>query len=249
MIGSTIFERFTLPSKGLIYDNSIDCNVSLRSMTTMEEMRRLTPSDTPYKAMSDIIETCMEVPPQIHVYNMSLSDYQFLLHKLRIVTYGPEYKMLVKCKECGKMSETIADLDTLPLHEWTQDIINMKTITLPKSNHEILLRFQTPRDLDIISYKNSEMKKRTKQGIDYSILYTIMSLIAKVDGRTLNEVELEDFVKNLQNKDANYILNKATALNNAIGLENVIEAPCAECGAKMIVPFRITSEFFGPTID
>ena len=251
MIQSTIFEQFTLPSKGMIYDKPINPVIKLRSMTTMEEMRRLTPSDTPYKAMSDIIEACMETPPDIHVYNLSLGDYQFLLHKLRIVTYGPEYKMFVKCKEsdCGAVTETIADLESLPLKEWDTSIIDKMLITLPRSNHEILLKFQTPRDLDIISYKNSEMKKRTKQPIDYSILYTLMSLIKKVDGRVLSELELEEFVKSLQNKDANYILNKATQLNNLVGLENLIEVTCAECGAKMVVPFRITSEFFGPTID
>ena len=246
---SPIFEKFSLPSKGLIYDKPISPSVSLRSMTTMEEMRRLTPSDTPYKAMSDIIETCMEMPPDIHVYNMALSDYQFLLHKLRIVTYGPEYKMMLKCKQCGDINETEADLETLPLNEWNESVIDLMKITLPKSNHEIELRFQTPRDLDIISYKNDAMRKRTKQPIDYTILYTLMSLIGKVDGRVLNEMELEEFVKNLQNKDANYLLNKSTLLNNKIGLENKIEVTCGKCGAKMFIPFRITSEFFGPTID
>lgn len=249
MTTSPIFEKFTLPSKGLIYENPIPANISLRSMTTMEEMRRLTPSDMPYKSMSDIIESCMETPPAIHVYNMSLSDYQFLLHKLRIVTYGTEYKMLVKCKACGEMHETVANLDTLPLSEWDESVIDMMNITLPKSNSEVQLRFQTPRDLDIIAYKNDQMRKRTKQPIDYTIMYTLMSLIGKVDGRTLGEIELEEFVKNLQNKDANFILNKSTALNNKIGLENKIEVTCGKCGAKAVVPFRITSEFFGPTND
>lgn len=248
MITAPIYETFTLPSKGLIYDTPINSTVALRSMTTLEEMRRLTPSDTPYKAMSDIIESCMETPPQIHVYNMSLSDYQFLLHKLRIVTYGPEYKMLIKCKECGAVTETVADLDTLPLTEWSEEIISMMHVTLPKSNAEIELKFQTPRDLDLIAYRNKEMKKKTKQGIDYSILFTLMSIIAKVDGRTLSELELESFVKNLQSKDGNYLLNAATKLNNAIGLENKIKVSCVECGAEMDAPFRITSEFFGPTL-
>lgn len=248
MIKSPVYETFELPSKGLIYQQPINPKISIRSMTTLEEMRRLTPSDTPYKAMSDIIESCLETPPDIHVYNMSLSDYQFLLHKLRIVTYGPEYKMLVKCKECGAITESIADLDSLPLLEWSENIVNMMNITLPKCNSEIELRFQTPRDLDLIAYRNKEMRKRTKQPIDYSIMFTLMSTIAKVDGRILSETELEEFVKNLQSKDANYLLNKATELNNAIGLENKIKVSCLECEAESEAPFRITSEFFGPTI-
>lgn len=55
----TIAESYVLPSKGLIYDKEVNPKIKLRSMTTEEEMRRLSPSDTPYKTMCDIIESCM----------------------------------------------------------------------------------------------------------------------------------------------------------------------------------------------
>lgn len=246
---STIYESFTLPSKGMIYDKPVNPSTTLRSMTTFEEMKRLSPTDTPYKVMSDIIESCMENAPDIHVYNMSLGDYQFLLHKLRIVTYGPEYKMMIKCKDCGEVTDSVADLDSLEVNEWTEEIIEKQLITLPKTNKQIELRFQTPRDLDQIAYRTKEMKKRTKQNIDYSVMFTLMSLIKKVDGAVLDPLSLEEFVKKLPNRDANYILNKASALNKEVGLNNTIAINCGQCGAPMVVPFRITSEFFGPTND
>ncbi len=145
---STVYESFVLPSKGMIYDQEFDPHVTLRSMTTMEEMRRLSPTDTPYKSMSDIIETCMKNPLPIHVYDLCLGDYQFLLHKLRIVTYGTKYKMMFHCDKCNTTTETIADLDTLPVNEWDTSIIDSQLITLPKTGHTIELKFQTPRDLD-----------------------------------------------------------------------------------------------------
>ena len=37
---STIFETFKLPSNGEIYEKPVNPEVTLRSMTTMEEMRR-----------------------------------------------------------------------------------------------------------------------------------------------------------------------------------------------------------------
>lgn len=246
---STIYESFELPSKGLIYDKPIDPYVTLRSMTTLEEMKRLSPTDTPYKVMSDIIEDCMQKKPDIHVYDMSLGDYQFLLHKLRIVTYGPDYKMLVKCSECGQVTDSLADLETLEVKEYDDSIIDKKLVTLPKTNKQVELKFQTPHDLDQISYKTKEMKKKTKQNIDYSILYTLMSLIKKVDGNTLDAISLEEFVKKLPNRDANYILNKSTELAREVGLNTKISVTCSQCGAELEIPFRITSEFFGPTTD
>ena len=248
MIETSIYEKFILPSNGKIYETEINPNVTLRSMTTIEEMKRLSPTDMPYKTMSDIIEGCMQETPVIPVYDMSLGDYQYFLHKLRIVTYGPEYKMNIKCSECGKVSESIADLESLPISEWDPTVLDNQIITLPKSKHQIELKFQTPYDLDMINYKAKETKKRTKQNIDYSILYTIVSLIKKVDGAVLNSIDLEEFVKMLPNMDANFIVNKASEFNRKVGLDNRITVKCSECGAEMEVPFRITSEFFGPTI-
>lgn len=249
MNNATIFESFTLPSKGLIYDKEVNPRVTLRSMTTLEEMKRLSPTDTPYKVMSDIIEACMQEKPSIHVYNMALGDYQFLLHKLRVVTYGPEYKMLIKCNHCDAVTESIANLDSLAVNEYTSDIIKQKMITLPKTNRQVLLRFQAPHDLDQIAYLSAEMKKKTKQNIDYSVLYTLISLVEKVDGQILDPISVEEFIKNLPSRDANYILNQATKLSNAVGVDNEITIKCANCGAEMRTPFRITSEFFGPTTD
>ena len=246
---ATIFESFILPSKGLIYDKEINPRITLRSMTTLEEMKRLSPTDTPYKVMSDIIESCMQEKPAIHVYDMALGDYQFLLHKLRVVTYGPDYKMLIKCNECGAVTESIANLDSLKINEYTTDIVKQKLITLPRTNKQILLRFQTPHDLDQIAYLSSEMKKKTRQNIDYSVLYTLMSLIEKVDGQILDPVSIEEFVKSLPSRDANYILNCTAKLSTSIGVDNEITIKCSDCGVEMKTPFRITSEFFGPTTD
>ena len=110
----TIAEEFTLPSKGLIYETKINPVIKLRSMTARDEMKRLAPSATPLKTLAEIIEGCIvsEKLP-IKVYDLANSDYEFLLHKLRTVTYGPDYKVYLKCPECGENVETIFKLDNL----------------------------------------------------------------------------------------------------------------------------------------
>ena len=169
---ATIFESFILPSKGLIYDKEVNPQITLRSMTTMEEMKRLSPTETPYKVMSDIIEACMQEKPAIPVYDMSLGDYQFLLHKIRIVSYGPEYKMLIKCNECGQVTESIADLDSLEVHEFTPDIIKQKMITLPKTKKQIFrfLRIFLSGDLTTKSPRSGSARSpQREQGLKCNI--------------------------------------------------------------------------------
>ena len=247
---STIYESFTLPSKGLVYDKEVDPRITLRPMKTIEEMERLSPTEAPYKVMSDIIEKCMKVPPKIHVYDMCLGDYQFLLHKIRIVTYGTKYKMAVMCPKCEQYEELEADLSSLEVHEYTPEVDDLKRITLPVSNDLVTLRFQTPRDLDTIAFKKKERQKKTKLNKDYGLMYTLMSLIDEVDGRKLDAFETEEYVKNLYMGDVNFILRSAEKLNASIGLESFITVTCnnPECEHEFIAPFRITSEFFGPSI-
>jgi hypothetical protein len=245
---STINESFTLPSKGLIYDKPINPNITLRSMTTMEEMKRLSPSDTPYKLMADIIEDCITSEKLgMKIYDLCLGDYQYLLHKLRTVTYGTEYKMIITCPHCGQIVDSTADLDTLDVMEYDDTYLDLINITLPVTGKLIELKYQTPRDLDIVSFKKREMQRKTKSNLDYSLLFTTISLIKKVDGQVLNPVALEEFVKKLPMKDISFILAEAEKLNGKVGVDNSITATCGQCGNEVVTSFRITSEFFGPT--
>lgn len=244
MSNTTIFETFTLPSKGLIYDEPISPEVTLRSMTISEEMKRLAPSETPYKIMADIIEDCMQEKPKIKVYDMCLGDYQFLLHKLRVVTYGPEYRMTITCPNCGEVTDSIADLDSLEVLEYDESYDELFNITLPATGKNIRLKYQTPRDLDEIARKTKEMKRKTKLNAEYGLLYTTMYLIKTVDGRVLTPVQLEDFVKKLPMKDVKTIISRAEEITKKVGLDTKIITKCDQCGYEMVSTFRNTGEFF-----
>lgn len=246
---SSIYETFTLPSKGLVYDTSINPQITLRSMTTLEEMKRLSQTDTPYKVMADIIEDCMKEKPKVHVYDMCLGDYEFLLHKLRVVTYGNEYKMTITCPNCGQVVDASVDLDSLTVSEYDESIMDQTHITLPVTNKLIELKFQTPRDLDTVTYKKKEMQKKTKSNVDFGILYTVISLIKKIDGQVVDPLAKEEFAKNLPMKDVNYIISKATELNKKVGVDNMVTAKCGSCGYELVTPFRLNNSFFRPDIN
>ena len=147
----TIGEGFILPSCGKIYDKAVNPNVELRSMTARDEMKRLSPSATQFKKLADIIESCMIEKPAVHVYDMALGDYEFLLHKLRIVTYGPNYKMTVQCPHCFETFEGEANLEQLQVVDFDEEKFkSLQTFTLPTSGDIIKIKFQTPRMLDEI---------------------------------------------------------------------------------------------------
>lgn len=246
---ATIQETFTLPSHGVIYKEKINPEVTLRSMTTMEEMMSQSPTTTPYLAMCDIIEKCLVKPLGMEVADLCLGDYQFLMHKLRIVTFGSDYKMTTRCQYCNTVEDSVIDLETLELNEYDEEYDKLFTITLPITKKEIKLKYQTPRMLERISKRKQEFLKKNPDAYDPTFQYTLEELIDTIDGEVLNSVRLEKFVQDLPLKDAKKIFQQGEKINDKIGLDDVVITTCQKCGNDYASKFRTTSEFFNPEID
>ena len=245
----TIGEGFELPSKGKIYDVAVDPHVELRSMTARDEMKRLSPSSTQFKKLADIIEGCMIEKPKIHVYDMALGDYEFLLHKLRIVTYGSNYKMTVSCPHCYKTFDTDADLEQLQIIDFDEEKFNsLQTFTLPVSGDTIKIRFQTPRMLDEIESQTKEAKRKFRSAdIEFDLFFLLKNVIDEVNGQKLAPEKIETYINNLPAKDMTKIVNNVDALKACVGIDGSLYVDCPECGGEVRTFFRFGSEFFRPT--
>lgn len=245
---ATIVESYSLPSKGLIYKTPFNPDFTIRSMTLAEEMRRLQVSEDTYRPMSDVIDDCLETKLPISSYDMCLGDYQFLLHKLRIVTYGTDYKLTVICPRCGAQNDINLNLDSLNIIEAPNDFERLTLLTLPKTGSTVRIKFQTPRMLDTIAKERKEMKKQFPdlQG-DPTMLITLQNTIEEVDGRKMSRLALQEFIKELPMQDINYLIQSAAKLNSCVGVDPIIDFTCKECGGDEKASFRFTPEFFTPT--
>ena len=244
----TIGEGMELPSKGLIYDN-VNAYIELRSMTARDEMKRLSPSPAKFKILADIIEGCMIEKPAIHVYDMALGDYEYLLHRLRIVTYGDEYKLAVRCPHCGEVTETIAHLEELEIIPFDQTKFEeLRTIKLPRSGDTIELAFQTPRMVDEIEAEVKELKRKFKAAeINFDLLVLLKKVIARVNGTKLNSTQLETYINNLPALDLTKLVNSIDEINALIGIKNELSVICPNCGGEVSTYFRFGPEFFRPS--
>ena len=245
----TIAESYELPSKGEIYDVEVNPHVELRSMTARDEMKRLSPSATPFKTLADIIEGCMIEKPAIHVYDMAVGDYEYLLHKLRIISYGENYKISVVCPHCGEEIDVVAKLNSLELKDFNKDEFDkLRTFTLPTSNKEVTIKFQTPHILDIIENKTKEYKRKFKNAdINFELLVLLLTIIDTVDGEKMSESNLETFINNLPVRDMTKIVNAYDKLNLSLGLNNILFIECPKCGGDSSAFFRFGPEFFRPS--
>lgn len=246
----TLTGSYTLPSLGKVYNVDVNPNVKIRSMTVAEEMKRLNSSDRPYKNLADIIDDCLVEKPGISSYDMCLGDFQYLLHKLRVVTYGTKYKLSSKCPHCGFDNVGEIDLNEMSVSSYTDEVEKYFDIELPVSKNRIRLRMQTPRILDDINVRVKEItSKRKSSSKDSAFLLNIESVIDTVDGSKLDVFKKSDFVKQLPMADINYILASMNKINELIGIDVTLSATCDFCGLDYDSPFRITPEFFRPSID
>ena len=251
MIDYIFCEEYTLPSLGKVYgDRAVNPHIKLRSMTTNEEMKRLNPSDKPYKTMADIIDDCLVEKPGISAYDMCVGDYQFLMYKLRVVTYGPDYNIQCKCPYCLSISDETVNLDELPVMEYNEEVEKNLEFDLPKTKHHIKLRMQTPRMLDEVSRKAREFNKKAKQfDGDSAFLFLLKAVIAEIDNEKPDQIMVEQWIRELPAADSNYIKRKAQKLMDSIGVENTLEIHCPVCGLSNESPFRISADFFEPDIE
>ena len=251
MSNNALIGSYTLPSLGKVYgDRKINPDITLRSMTTEDEMRRLNPSDRPYKVMADIIDDCLVDKPGISAYDMCLGDYQFLLHKLRVITYGNSYSLTSTCPYCGSKNTGKINLDQMAVYTYTDDLQKYFELDLPRTGHHITLTMQTPRMLDDISIRAKELRKKSPDmNGDPAFLFSVESMIDTVDGNRLDAVQKSEFVRNLPMMDTNQIISYNEKLNERIGLNTVLDNTCDVCGLDYSGTFRTTSEFFRPKVN
>lgn len=254
----TIAERYTLPSHGLLYDSDINPDIKLRSMTVRDEMKRMAPANdgTIYRVLAEVIDDCLVEKPGISSYDMCIGDFQFLMHKLRIVTYGPEYKISCRCPNCGNYDDYVVNLEDLSLDELKDfDKDKYLKLELPASKKIVELNYNTPRILDNIEKEVDRVAKQYKKqnkvmsDVDWHLLYQLVYAIKTVDGQKLSVTQKETFCNNLVGRDYNAIINALDKLDQKVGLGLMFEVKCNQCGLNMSVPFRLTNEFFRPSSD
>lgn len=247
MENSRIVETLSLPSKGMVYEEEVSPEIELSSMKTKHEMMRLSATEESQKIMAQIIDDCIVGNLGISSYDMCLGDFQYLLYKLRVVTFGPEYEMTARCPYCGFENNLTLNIDELEVKEYTEDLADLLELDIPVSGNHIKLTMQTPRMLDRINTRVKEYnKKRKNTSENATVLYTIMSSIEEIDNEAVEPIELEQWIRDLPLADSNAILYRIDEINNSLGIDSDSLATCGVCGSSFIAPFRVNTTFFRP---
>ena len=179
----------------------------MRSMTTEEEMRRLSSKGTEYEKLCKIIDSCITDTMDISSYDMCVGDYQGLLYGLRIATYGSSCLNPSICPKCGKLNNHKVDLYNLTPIEFEGFKDEDFQVVLPRSGKTVVIKMQTPRTLDTIDKDIEEFnKKHPDNDLDMTVLFTLKHCIKSVDGSIYDPIKIESFLRKLPMSDTNALI-------------------------------------------
>lgn len=239
----------TLPTNGNLYGDGGPEEIILRSMTTQEE-KMLYGSTSGDDRLRRIIKACVVSPKDLDLNSLVFEDYHFLLMKLRIHTYGSEYKIEPICPHCNHSMKMTVNLDDFPVDILPDDFEEPIKMTLPMSKDVIECKLLRLKD------SNNAMNQARKVTRDSTVatpeevafMYRIAKQIVSVNGEEYDFGHMVQYVQDMHARDSAFM--RWTINQIKLGYDTTIEIDeCPNCGEYYEVTLPMTGEFFRPSFD
>jgi hypothetical protein len=244
-------EEVPLPSRGKLYpvDSSLHGKetLSVRAMTTREEdiltSRALIKKGT---VITELIKACI-LDRNVDVREMIAGDRNALMVAIRIMGYGPEYKVDIQCSACEKKNtDHEFRLDGLELKRLEIDPVspgaNLFSFSLPVSKAVVEFKFLTGRDEEEIVVTQERMKKMGSENdrlVSGRLKYAVVSFAGKTDRSLINSA-----IDKLLARDSLEL--RRFMEKNEPGIKMNQEFACKHCDHVEEVEIPIGTNFFWP---
>lgn len=226
-----IITEVTLPSKGLIYSKEIEWQNQLKAPRLRD--RGLADSTRKLKLQANILDNTLVKPLGISAYDLHTADFTYLNMRQRQLSKGAApYKVLVKCKKCGKLHKVdinLADLKVNLLKD--KPDFTLETAAGDKIN----FTFVTPRILDdsVVNaalfreeYPEVEMDEESLRTQEFLRL-----IIKDINGQKLSYARMTDYISSMYMFDVDELMKRAREVD--FGVDFLQSFPC-DCGNTVV---------------
>lgn len=248
-------QELKLPSQGLLNPEIPEGIITQRCMM-VKDQKILSGSDqSAGNALHRLIQATITSPEEFDVSKLTVSDTLYILFKLRILSYGKDYKFRTKCPECGRKIEVSVDMSELPVDLLEEDYTEKLIAKLPHRGDTVYTKLLTNRDSEEINKEIKRRKKRNNSTYESSYALRIARSIEKIelaepdkDGKTelTKSYEIEKYIESLTDLDASIILAARDSVQ--FGINPIIEYMCPECREYVDVSVQFSGDFFRPTL-
>lgn len=237
-----------LPTKGIFYEGKVpEGKVSLEPMGTKEEKMLSAGRAGNVESMLDrVFRTTLECPIPSH--DLKTVDRFFVLIKLRVMSYGPEYHFTYKCEDCNQKVSGIINLDKMEITYADEDMQEPFEVTLPLTGDTIQWKLLTGNDETTIRRSADRMHQKGRaKGGDPAYILRLCQHIVSINEEEKNIGDLTKYVESLKGQDS-LAFRDAIEGGNEIGVNLLIVSHCTypQCGwpTEIVLPFG--PEFFRP---
>ena len=236
-----------LPSNGKVYGEGGPEDVTIRAITTREEKFLL--GSTNNDSVDDIIEACIVKPRGLKMDNLILADTNFLLFKLRILTYGPKYSVTTICPSCNSQNNNTVNLNDFLVYELDDDFQEPFDIELPMSGDTLTVRLLRKADYDIIDARAKKLAKKSRDATQAEIAYNmrLARFITKINDKEVSWEEAQQYTIDMHGRDTAWVWHKMNDLD--IGYDTNIDVICDNCGYEYDSALPLSMDFFRPTFE
>lgn len=174
--------------------------------------------------------------------DLLIGDLNALMVAARILGYGKDYPVGIKCPGCGKTIEETVDLTSLKtINEPTDTTPREITLVLPVSKAEVTLKLLTRSDELAIEKEAKALKKTSDAEADAST--RLRAIITSVNGDS-NKGTIWKFVEGMLVRDSRFIRDNYKESIPDVDFDIFVE--CDACGLNDKVRLPIGTNFFWP---
>ena len=235
----------TLPSRGVLYKD-VPAEITLRGMTTKEE--KILYASSSSNSFHKILSNCITEPENLDIDKLIAADEMFLIIQMRMVTYGPEYKVSVTCPKCRRTDTYTINLGDFTVEYLPEDFTEPIKVKLPRSGDTLDLRLLRNEDSDFIDrYARKFAKQYNLPVKEVEYVCRMARYITAINDTAVDFSDAKEYVENMPSMDS---MKMWSALDKIlVGMDTTATVTCTGCGEDFDFAMPITSEFFRPTVE
>jgi len=242
-------EEVALPSGGLLYESKTE-KVTIKPITAREEDFLTNPTLIKSgKAFDMLIDKCVINWNGLTHQDLLAGDKTAIYMAIRILSYGPKYKVDVMCPSCNEINNLNLDLRSFGAKSFgNAPKTEGKNVFLfeTEAGYEIEFKLLKAIDLDNINNLGKKKKRRNTSYIEDVLLAAIISL--KANNITIvDRLELKTIISRMPHSEYAPFLSYIEKIKPDIDMNKELE--CEHCSEIIKTNVPITAEFFWPATD
>ena len=159
---------------------------------------------------------------------VTLADKNFILYKLRQISYGNEYEVVMSCEGCGSKNQLVVKMSSLDVNRATPSMKNPFPVKLPDSEVIVMIREMMAKDETI--FANPEDLTEN--------LWKIIESVGDYNDRMI----IQNFMTQCTARDISYLRNNI--FTDRMGIDTTVKFRCNTCSQEQSMTLPINESFF-----